>query len=484
MQRVFRAISLIAAAAIWITCFGKPLPAAAQSGGGTNVYLPAVFSAQSNPGTSGNGRTINIPYLNKAQIGQNDFTNTALLWYGQVTPDANYSDARIAYNASELFIYVATFDRRLWYNQNANGANLDAWDALTVRLYTGSSASSALDANAYRLVTQLYESWQDLAKFQAAARGTGGQWNATSLAYTSTPTWRGDGINTTGDDRGWGMIVRIPFSSLGLSGAPAAGKEWRLALQTHDRDNASAANAASVWPETAQADQPNTWGRLRFGLPAASALPAVNLESIQIRRGLNANQTPDADVGGGSTCGAQTEPDFFSRWGALNHAGHGDFNIQNQADIADWPCYSRYYVQFPLNAIPAGKVIQSAQLVLHQFGGSDPAQAVRSNIQVFSIAESWDEAGLTWNNAPLAMENLDSTTVNVITSFPGWPGVAYEWDVTRAARQAYASGAALRLALYSADSAYHSGKYFISAEAEDWNAAARPTLMITFGDPQ
>jgi len=47
--------------------------------------------------------------------------------------------------------------------------------------------------------------------------------------------------------------------------------------------------------------------------------------------------------------------------------------------------------------------------------------------------------------------------------------------------EAYASGAPLRLVLYGADWAYHSGKYFHSSDACDWNAEGCPTLTITWG---
>jgi hypothetical protein len=42
----------------------------------------------------------------------------------------------------------------------------------------------------------------------------------------------------------------------------------------------------------------------------------------------------------------------------------------------------------------------------------------------------------------------------------------------------------LSLAVYEADSAYHSGKHFIASEEPAWNAIARPTLTITWGDAQ
>ena len=52
-----------------------------------------------------------------------------------------------------------------------------------------------------------------------------------------------------------------------------------------------------------------------------------------------------------------------------------------------------------------------------------------------------------------------------------------------AVAEAYASGAPVRLALYSADSDYHSGKYFVTSETGDWNEVARPTLQVRWGDP-
>jgi hypothetical protein len=152
-------------------------------------------------------------------------------------------------------------------------------------------------------------------------------------------------------------------------------------------------------------------------------------------------------------------------------------------DVADWPCFSKYYVTFPLDSLPAGQVIHSATLTLHEFGGSQPADAQASLIQVMSVAEDWDEGTLTWNNAPQVFENVSQTWVDPLPDFPGWPGVPFHWDLSRAVAQAYASGQPLRIVLYSADAAMHSGKYFSSSDAEDWNATARPTLNISWGTP-
>jgi hypothetical protein len=100
-----------------------------------------------------------------------------------------------------------------------------------------------------------------------------------------------------------------------------------------------------------------------------------------------------------------------------------------------------------------------------------------SYIQVLTIDEDWDEATLSWNNAPLAVENISGTWVEPI-QFPGWPGVPRNWDVSKAVEEAYQAGKPLGLALYSADGAYHSGRYFSSSNTGDWNEVARPTLVV------
>ena len=226
--------------------------------------------------------------------------------------------------------------------------------------------------------------------------------------------------------------------------------------------------------------QPATWGQLAFGMPAYGPPSALPVETVVVRQGLDGALVPDADVGGGSVCGEGL--DFWSEWGQANYAGETDLNIQNQADVADWPCFSKYYVTFPLDTIPPGKVIISATLTLHKFGHAGaPGQAKPSWIQVLTVAEDWNEATLTWNNAPLAVENVAVTMVDPVP-MPGWPGARFDWDVGQAVAEAYAAGEPLRLALNSADSAQHSGKYFVSSDTGDWNAEGRPTLTVVVGE--
>jgi hypothetical protein len=41
----------------------------------------------------------------------------------------------------------------------------------------------------------------------------------------------------------------------------------------------------------------------------------------------------------------------------------------------------------------------------------------------------------------------------------------------------------LRLVLYSADGAIHSGKYFATSDTGDFSAVSRPSLSIVWGQP-
>ncbi len=126
----------------------------------------------------------------------------------------------------------------------------------------------------------------------------------------------------------------------------------------------------------------------------------------------------------------------------------------------------------------------SATLTLHQFGNAGGAgQAHPSWIQVLTASSAWQEGTITWNNAPLAEENIGGSWVAPITDFPDWPGVPRTWDVSYAVARAYARGQPLRLILYEADSAYHSGKYFVSSDTGDWNVEGRPRLVVAWGEP-
>jgi hypothetical protein len=455
-------------------CVGIPQLFAQSGNLSRRLYLPMVRTAALTSLETAAFR-VNAPYFAVADVDER-FSELAVFWYGAVTPTTNYTDVRIGYNDTELFVYLATFDRRLWYDTSPATADLTAWDAAT--LYVDRGTGATLGAQSYRFRAQLNNG--DAPAFRSAARGSNGAWAAANVAFSAEPGWRGERINDDTDDRGWAMTFRIPFSSLGLSGPPAPGSVWRMAVQTHDRDDrAGTPIPDQIWPPAASSTAPAGWGELAFGAPSYTPAPSGNPTTYIVRAGSGTN-TPDGGVGGGATCGDGL--DFWSEWGDATEAPvAGDFNVQNQSNIDDWPCFAKYYISFPLAALPPGQVVVKAELILHQSGNSQPEEATRSLIQAFRVAEDWTPGQLTWNNAPPARENIGSGWVEPLPGFPGWPGVPRTIDVSLGAAQAYAAGEPLRLALYSADSDYHSGKYFVSAKTGDWNAVARPTLVITLG---
>ena len=426
-------------------------------------------------------RRVNAPYF-PAGVR---FSETAIFWFGRVRSQENYADVRVGYDNEKLYVHLAAFDRRLWYDTTPSLADLTAWDAASLYLDMDGNVGEAPDANAYRFIAQL-NWWEERPSWQAAYRGNGSAWVTASVPFTTYSGWRGDAPLNNVDDRGWVVTYHIPFASLGLSGPPSPGTVWGLAMILHDRDDAAGTPIPNqMWPETMNPLRPSTWGQLAFGLPTYTPPPASPGATVTIRHGLNGAVVTDASVGGGTTCGDGL--DYWTAWGEANYAGEGQANVQNQSDVADWPCFSKYYLTFPLNAVPAGKVIISATLTLYQFGnaggpGWEPGP-VPSLIQVLTVGQGWSESTLTWNNAPLAVENVSRTWVAPLSSFPGWPGVPRTWDVSRAVAQAYATGSPLRLVLYSADDPYHSGRYFVTSDTGDWNAEGRPTLRVRWGNP-
>jgi hypothetical protein len=345
----------------------------------------------------------------------------------------------------------------LRYDTTGQTSQLEQFDAFAVTLTTGRGT--------YRFVSGL--NWfEPRTNYQRAEP---------AVPFTTTSGWRGNALNGTfssqDDDRGWVTLVRIPFGSLGEA-TPADGTVWGMTLTTYDRDDA----AGSL------RDQKAWNGELRFGLPSYSP-PTTAAGQVSIRHMPGGTTVPDVAVGGGSDCGGAAGPVYFTQWGSLTSAGDPSMNVQNQADVGDWPCFSKYYVTFPLTSVPAGKRIVSARFILHQFGGSGVAgQAIPSLIQVSTADADWNEASMTWNTAPQARENVARSWVDVFQGPLVWPGTARTWDVSAAVAGAFAAGLPLRLIVYEADDAYHSGKYFVTSDTGDWNADGRPTLEVTWGN--
>ena len=413
-------------------------------------------------------RRVNVPDLTGQSFAP------AIFWLGQVGPAANYADVRVWHNQSYLKFAVHITDRLLWYNGAARNEGLTNWDAVSLYIETAGAGGQVPATTDYWFVNQLMTG-------SAAFRGDGSGWTSAALAFTPTTAWRGNGPNDTTFDNGWVAVFEIPFATLGLAAPPASGTTWRLGVVVHDRDDAAGTPIpGQLWPEALEKTVPSTWGELRFGRPVYTPPTTAVAGTTLVRQGLNDAVVPDAAVGGHSECGGSMNS--WTEWGNANYAGYTQFNIQNQWDIADFPCFSKYYVTFPLNGLPAAKTIVSAKVRLTLFGnaGYQPGDAQPSAINALTVLEDWAEATITWNNAPRAAENVSVTWVNPVDA--DHPAGPYEWDVSRAVADAYARGEPLRLAFYSTDGDYHSGKYFWSSDVDNWGATTRPTLEVRWGN--
>ena len=417
-------------------------------------------------------RTVNIPYWPSA----GPEPGRAIFWFGGVNPYRNNIDVRLVYDDNQLIITGHIIDRLLWSDEENDISDITNWDAISVYIHTSDIPASTIDDRSFRFDAQL-------DNFQAAYQGTNANWKYVDIPFSIATVWRGDfGPNSGTDAKGWVVDLNIPFSAIGLTEAPKFRSSMRLGVILHDRDDKDGTIIEHItWPENMKGNDPTTWGVMYYGLPVYTPEQSLPSGQIEIREGLNGATVKDAHVGGHTTCGDQV--DHWSEWGEANYAGYEQINIQNQWDISDWPCFSKYYLTIPLDSLPPGKVIINASLTMTLFGnagGGDWGEPPDSYIQVFTIAEDWDEATLSWNNAPMALENISGTWV-----YPrdyNLPDQPYHWDVSKAVHEAYASGEPLRLALYSADGERHTGKYFWSSDTGDWNADSRPTLRVTIGD--
>lgn len=441
--------------------------------GFASLYRPKSISASAR--NSQPLRRVNVPNLSSGPF------EPAIFWFGQVTSTINNADVRMWYYDPYIELTLHIIDRRIWHDTSPSAASLEEWDAVTLFLDLDGNQGSSPDNSSYRLVMQFGVSETDNS-YQASYRGNGSTWVANPVSFTADSIYRGDGgPNTNADNKGWQLTVIIPFTSLGLSGPPPTGTIWGLGYTLHDRDDSSGSTIPDqIWPEQMNSLNPSTWGQLHFGRSIYNSPTLIPAGNVTIQQGLNGESVPDGHVGGHTICGDGL--DHWTEWGEANYAGYNQINIQNQWDISDYPCFSKYFVTFPLDSIPTNKTVISAELIMNMFGNAgggvwgDPPD---SYIQVLTIGEDWDEATLTWNNAPLAMENIAGTWVKPVQF--GGQG-EHSWDVTKAVIDALGTGNPLRLALYSADGERHSGKYFYSSDSNDWGGTVRPTLKVVWGD--
>ena len=416
-------------------------------------------------------RRVNIPFSPPGA----PYPSHAIFWFGKVDQTNNYSDVRIIYYDDSIRFTIHTIDRRLWQDSTPSPLEVRDWDSVTIYLDKSSTTPNSPQLSSYQINIQL-------GGYEVSYKGNGTTWQQASIPATSSTVWRGDqGPNSGTDAKGWQADILIPFTSFGINATPDLNTVWRLAVEVNDRDDAAGTiKSRKIWPETMLPDNPDTWGVMAFGWKPNNYPIAIPSGKTILRHGLNNITVKDGEVGGGINCGSQV--DHWSGWGSANYNGYNQINIQNQWDISEWPCFSKFYITFPLASIPMNKTIISAKFTMNLFGtaGEVGGNIPDSYIQVFTVGEDWSEATLNWNNGPLARENISGTWVKPRNY--NVPYESYSWELREAFVEAYQSGQPLRLVLYSADGPMHTGKYFWSSDTTEWSGTVRPTLEITWGD--
>jgi hypothetical protein len=433
-----------------------------------------LWHSSNSSGTAATPATrINAPFFE----GAVPFNQTAIFWFGDITLTDNYTDVRVGYNAGELYIDLRIVDRYLWYDPNIQAPNLTNGDNATI--YLSSASTSSIDQRAYKFQAGA-NGYKKRNNYQQAFKGNGTAWTAVSIPFMADFGWRGHGFNGP-DDRGWSMTYHIPFPSLGMSTSPSQGTLWKLAVRIHNRDDAANTPIPDKWwPATGSDKSASSWGNLAFGLPSYQPPSARNTASFTIRNKLNNQVVTDGMVGGSLGCGSGVS-NTWTQLGSQSYPGAVHVNIQNEADISDWNCFSKFYIAFPLSSLPQKKGVAKATVTMYEYGNSGiQGKPNPSYIQVAAIGLDWNPLTLSWNNAPQVQENITSILVNTKSKpvIP-WPGLAVTWDVSRAVAEAYAIGQPLRLVFYSTDDQYNTGKYFTSSSVGDWDANGRPTLQVT-----
>ncbi len=427
--------------------------------------------------TTSHNQLINVPYFATAV----PFNQTAIFWFGDVTSTDTYTDVRVGYNNSELYIDLRIVDHYLWYDPNTSAPDITRGDNATIYLNSTTNGSSQPDQHSYKFQAAVNGNIVR-NNYQQAYVGNGMAWTAANMPFTALYGWRGQGFNGP-QDSGWSMTYHIPFTSLGLSGSPSQGVFWKLAVKVHNQDDAANTPLPDKWwPVSSSELVPSSWGQIRFGLPTYLLPHTSTTTSYTIRNMLNNQVVIDGMVGGALGCGHSG----LNRWtqvGVQSYPAATQINIQNESDISDWNCFSKFYITFPLSSLPTGQSVVNAKVTLYEYGNAGAqGQPNPSYIQVATVNQNWNPATLSWNTAPLVQENITSMLVNTKTQpVVPQPGVPITWDISRAVAQAYATGQPLRLVFYSTDNQYNTGKYFWASSAANWNASGRPTLNVTLG---
>ena len=441
----------------------------------STIFIPLVFNENFNLVTP----VLNIPHFDGDTI---NYYEAAVTWFGVVRNNSNYADIRVGYNDTEIFVCATVFDSRLWYDETPNIHDLIKWDSVTLYIDTENNTGNSPRSTMYSFTRQL-QWWEDGLNRQIAYQGNNSGWVETPITFYTEYIWRGDAPNDNIEDRGYVIIFHIPFNSLGLT-VPSDGSKWGIGVSMYDRDDFAGIIFSNIkFPKILDPSRSVTWNQLSFGLPNYSLPIISNPQTFILREGLNKVRVVDGVTGGNTNCGDPVAFDFFGLWGDYNYYNTNEkiyANIQNQNDVADFPCFSKLYITFPLDSLPPNQEVISATLTLSQFGQSDgpPENPPEALIQIMVIDQDWDETTLNWNNGPAPIENVSQAWVGDVDDSNNEVKLR-GWDLSYATFEAYKQGKPLRLVIYTSDIFMGHGKYFYTSDAY---YTFRPFLTVTLGN--
>jgi hypothetical protein len=127
-------------------------------------------------------REVNAPYFSDGL----HFDETAVFWFGRVTPNENYADVRVGYIDRALWVHVNVSDRRCGMTPpfTRHFDELGFSDLyLDKRGDTGSAPTTEKPS-----VRRAAELWEPRDHWQAGYRGDGSGWVSTPITFTTYGT--------------------------------------------------------------------------------------------------------------------------------------------------------------------------------------------------------------------------------------------------------------------------------------------------------
>ena len=262
-------------------------------------------------------RRINAPYFPDSVRA----SEAAVFWFGRVDAARNYTDVRIAYTSTEVWVRLQSFDQWLWLDDAASRtpASLETWDAATVMIDTNGGALDAPSSTSYRFVggARLVAAAHRLPGSLYGQRHVVEPGAVAELHHRDELAWRCAEQQRTRSRLGDYVSdsLREPRS------VRAAGRRHSLAHRSGGIRPGLAVRygigPGMARPLRARSAELLGTARIRAATSADAADPPGS-ETHTLRHGLNGVVVSDAMVGGSSTCGEGL--DFFNQWGSANHA--------------------------------------------------------------------------------------------------------------------------------------------------------------------